>query len=44
MIAESVKPPPRVWQETLEGVLEAIVHWEQPERVAADIGALVERL
>ncbi len=93
MIAESLKVPARVWEATLEGLVEAVpasetaaitaptlivwgdrdgflprsdqealaeaipgarlviyegsghvVHWEQPERVAADIVALVERV
>jgi non-heme chloroperoxidase len=93
MIAESLKPPARVWKETVAGLLNAvpaterseisapttilwgdrddfiprsdqealaaaipgallvtyegtghIVHWEEPDRVAADIAALVDRL
>jgi non-heme chloroperoxidase len=93
MIAESLKPPARVWKQTVAGLLDAvpatetaeidapttilwgdrdeflprgdqealaaaipgsllvtykgtshIVHWEEPERVAADIAALVVRL
>jgi non-heme chloroperoxidase len=93
MIAESLKPPARVWKESIAGLLEAVpaaesaeigaptailwgdrddfiprgdqealaaaipgallvtyegtghvVHWEEPERVAADIAALVDGL